>query len=458
MNVDVALLRKYNRAGPRYTSYPTAVHFTPDFGETDFVREIEATSQLAGAESRGLSLYFHLPFCKSLCYFCGCTTKVTRNRERIARYVQALKREIKTIAELAGCRRRVSQLHWGGGTPTYLLLDETRDLMACIRQHFILDDSAEASIEIDPRNLTAEHLPTLRELGFNRVSFGIQDLDSRVQRTINRIQPEELNRHVVDLSRRLNFDSINIDLIYGLPYQTLESFAKTLERIVSLGPDRLAIFNYAHVPWMKKHQSLIPEAALPSADTRLEIVKYVIERLQQHGYVYIGMDHFAKRGDDLALALSNGSLQRNFQGYTTHANTNLYGMGLSSISQLENVYAQNEKNESEYLRRANDGGVPTMLGCRLSDDDHLRRDIIMNLMCGNSVDKRAVEESYNIKFDHYFAASLEQLTELVNDGLVRDLDGCIEVTEPGRLVLRNIAMTFDSRLEAAQGTRYSRTI
>ena len=461
MKVNTDLLKKYNRPGPRYTSYPTAVHFNDSFGPSDYVGEIKDTNDDNGQHMPNLSLYFHLPFCKKLCYFCGCNMVVTKSRDRIASYLDALKLEIDATSAMIHPKRQVTQLHWGGGTPSYLTLGEIRDLMAYIYSHFNFSDAAEISIEIDPRNITDAHLPILKEVGFNRVSFGVQDLNPDVQVAINRVQPEELNRRVVEQSRELGYDSINIDLIYGLPHQTPDSFADTLERIVKLGPDRLAVFNYAHVPWMKKHQAVMPAEAMPDTEDRLKIIKNVIESLTESGYGFIGMDHFAKEEDDLTQHLRKGTLHRNFQGYTTHSDAEIYAMGVSSISQLDNVYAQNEKDEPAYCKRVLAGEIPTSGGIRLSDDDQVRRHVIMEVMCNSVVRKKEVEERFGIDFDAYFAESIARLDEFKEDNLVTTHPDRIEISEEGRLVIRNLAMAFDAYLDrdaSDAGPKYSRTI
>lgn len=458
MRVDIELLKKYNRPGPRYTSYPTAVEFSPEFTSANYTDEIRATNQ--GRNLPDLSLYFHLPFCKSLCYFCGCTTIITSNRDRIARYVETLEREIEMVGEMTNSERRVAQLHWGGGTPSYLTNEQIVRLMLLIRDRFRFDDNAEISMEIDPRNLSDDFLRIIRESGFNRVSFGVQDVNIAVQEAINRVQPQSLNRKVVRESRALGFDSVNIDLIYGLPHQTAESFSETLDAALELEPDRFAVFNYAHVPWMKKHQTVIPEDALPGVEERLAILKMAIERLTGAGYQYLGMDHFARPDDDLSVAARNGVLHRNFQGYTTHGDAEIYAMGMSSISQLNNVYAQNEKTEKRYRERVDNGELPTAVGYRLTDDDHLRRYVIMQIMCNSVIRKDTVASLFNVDFDRYFGDALGRLGEFVNDGLLRLLPDRIEVTEEGRLVVRNIALAFDahSHKKSSSTPRFSQTV
>ncbi len=459
IEVDLELLKKYSRPGPRYTSYPTAPHFHPGFTSTDFHREIVASNEKEDAPD--LSLYFHFPFCRTLCYFCGCNVVITHNPNRIERYLSYLKKEIDIISGLIHPDRKVVQLHWGGGTPTYLTPQQIRDIYGYITDRFNFAADAEISIEIDPRTITPAHLPTLREIGFNRVSYGVQDFHREVQQAINRIQTSEQNAYVIKESRRLGFDSINVDLIYGLPYQTVESYQETLDKVIELSPDRLAVFNYAHVPWLKKHQRLLPEDAMPSATERLTILKLVIERLTDAGYVYIGMDHFAKPDDELALALQDKTLYRNFQGYSTRAGADVYAMGVTAISQLNNVYAQNVKHTVEYEAKLDEGNIPTVVGYRLSEDDHIRRYVITEIMCNSRILKAAVKERYGVDFDSYFADVYDKLTPFVEDGLVSFQPDGIVVQEAGRLVIRNIAMAFDAYLEQdeKQGQPiYSRTV
>jgi oxygen-independent coproporphyrinogen-3 oxidase len=460
MNVDIDLLTKYGRPGPRYTSYPTAPQFTSDFGPEDYRAEVVATNR--GDDLPDLSLYFHIPFCNTLCYFCACNTIITHNLAKIAGYVQLLKKEIDLVGDLVNPSRKVVQFHWGGGTPSYLSPAQIMDLVAYIKDRFPFAPHAEISMEIDPRDLTPAHLPAIRKAGFNRVSFGVQDLDEKVQVAVNRVQPMELNRRVVDESRELGFDSVNIDLVYGLPHQTVDSYSRTLDKVLELSPDRLAVFNYAHVPWMKKHQRVIPVEVLPSAVERLQILKTVIERLSGAGYVYIGMDHFASQDDDLTKALNEGTLHRNFQGYTTYAGTEVYAMGITAISQLNGVYAQNVKSIPEYRLMLNEGTLPTHVGFRLDDDDKLRRYVITEIMCNNRVIKSEVKSRFGVDFDVYFSDSFAKLDEFVEDGLVSFLDDRLQVHPQGRLVIRNIAMAFDRYLRDDQSDdskqKFSRTV
>ena len=458
MRIDSEILQKYNRAGPRYTSYPPAPHFSADFGADEFRDEIVRTN--GESEPPLLSIYVHIPFCPERCYFCGCNVTITRNRRRIDRYVRYLKREINAVAKLLSPGRRVVQMHWGGGTPTYLSAEQILDLSAYIRNEFRFDDDAEVGIEADPRGLGPDHLPAIREAGFNRISLGVQDLNPIVLEAVNREQAEAETLSIIRQCREKGFRSVNLDLIYGLPYQTVESYSGTLDKIIDASPDRLAVFNYAHVPWLKKHQRVIPTHALPTSRERLDMLRMIVDRLTGAGYQYIGMDHFAKPEDELARAIDSQSLHRNFQGYTTHAEADVYAFGVSAISQLHNVYAQNVKDENVYMKRIDRGELPVELGYRLSDDDHLRRHIIMELLCNGRISKRDTERKFGIDFDDYFKDSLSELNEFVDDGLVALENGVIRVRERGRLVSRNIAMTFDAYLNAgdSDAARYSRTI
>ena len=459
MKVDVDLLTKYGRPGPRYTSYPTAPQFNDKFGPEDYRSEIVETNK--GADLADLSLYFHLPFCNTLCYFCACNTIITHNLSKIADYVALLEKEIDLVSDLIDSRRKVVQFHWGGGTPSYLSPEQIAHLVDYIKDRFPFAEDAEVSMEIDPRDLTPEHLPAIRKAGFNRVSFGLQDLDEKVQVAVNRVQPMELNRRVVEESRELGFDSVNVDLVYGLPHQTVDSYARTLDKVLEIAPDRLAVFNYAHVPWLKKHQNIIPVEALPSPEERLQILKLVIERLTGAGYVYIGMDHFAGPEDTLTKALTEGMLHRNFQGYTTYAGTEIYAMGITAISQLSGVYAQNVKSIPEYREMLELGRLPTHIGYRLDDDDKLRRYVITEIMCNNRVMKSEIESRFGVAFDEYFEDSIAKLDGFVADGLLSFHDDRLQVHPEGRLVVRNIAMAFDRYLEDGNSDpkqKFSRTV
>ncbi len=456
-NIDIDLIKKYDKPGPRYTSYPTAPHFNDGFNNEQYLASIKENN--SADNKTPLSLYFHIPFCDTLCYFCGCNMIISNNRGRISNYVDYIKREILLLKKHLSDDRVVTQLHWGGGTPTHLTPVEITYLLSFINSNFNISPNIEASCEIDPRELTFEHLKALREGGFNRISMGVQDFTHKVQVAVNRIQSEDITRQAVEWIRELEFESINLDLMYGLPHQTLETFAKTLDKIIDISPNRIAVFNYAHVPWMKKHMELINTEDLPTPDVKLQILKYTIETLTKAGYVFIGMDHFAKPDDELAIALNEKKLYRNFQGYSTQAGTDLYALGITSISQFGNIYSQNIKTEKEYFDKVDDGILPLAKGYLMSDDDVLRRDVIMSLMCDFELHFNQFEEKYKINFKEYFAKGLENLKQFVPDNLVTLEDDNIKVTEMGRLLIRNIAMSFDAFLEDDKGkVRYSRTV
>ncbi|MBM2840972.1 MAG: Coproporphyrinogen oxidase [Bacteroidetes bacterium] len=458
LQVDVGLLKKYDRPGPRYTSYPTAPLFNDSFGAGDYRRAIVDTNQ---PDSRSdLSLYFHFPFCDTLCYFCGCTMMVTRDRNRIEEYLRYLKKEIDLVAPLIASGRRVTQLHWGGGTPTHLSPDQLLDIAEYIKGSFRIDPDVEMSVEIDPRELTQKHLGVLRHVGFNRLSIGIQDFDPKVQQAVNRIQSAELISTVYKWATALEFESINFDLIYGLPLQTVASFKNTIHEVLKYKPDRIAVFNYAHVPWMKPHQKLVHPEDLPTADQKLQILKMTIEELAGHGYVYIGMDHFAKPQDELTRAQRERSLYRNFQGYSTKSNTDLYGFGMSSISHFGDVYAQNAKTLQEYYAALDAGTLATHVGYRMTEDDRIRKHIIMRLMCDLVLNKQDVEREFGIDFDEYFERSLDELQQFVDDDLLEITPYSIAIKDTGRLLLRNIAMCFDAYLDRMQMDKpvFSRTV
>ena len=455
MRIAPELLEKYSKPGPRYTSYPTAPYFTEAFGEREWREEI-ARTQSGG---RGLSLYAHIPFCDTLCYYCGCNMVATHDYTKATRYLDVLLREIDAVSGLIATGRQVAQLHWGGGTPTYLQPDDILRLGAHLHARFDFAPDVEAGCELDPRALTREHVQALKGAGFNRLSLGVQDLDDRVQRAVNRVQPEALVREVFGWMRAEGFDSINIDLMVGLPHQTVESFSTTLDKIVDIGPDRLAVFGYAHVPWMKKHQKLIVQSDLPDFATRIALQQLMLERLAAAGYVYIGMDHFAKPDDELVKAQREKTLYRNFQGYTTHKDCDIYAFGVSAISQTEDVYVQNRKRVADYEERVGAGHLATKRGVRVSRDDKIRRDAILNLMCDMELDRAAFARKWDLDFDAYFSEALAELAELERDALVQVDGAAIRVTEPGRMFLRNIAMCFDAYLkQALEQPRYSKTV
>ena len=452
--VDLDLVRKYNVPGPRYTSYPPATHFSDQVSHDDIIEGIRANNRTA----RDLSLYVHLPFCYSLCWYCGCTTVITPQQAQSATYLKYLDREMELMSDLLHPDRRVVQLHFGGGTPTFLLPDEIRALGALIHRRFQLDPDIEAGVEIDPRRLTRDHLVALHEVGFNRASMGVQDHDAVVQKAVHRIQPFEQSQAAVNWAREVGFRSVNIDLIYGLPHQTPQSFERTLDEVLTLEPDRFAVFNYAYVPWIKPAQKIIKESTLPSAATKLQLLKLTIEKLTGSGYVYIGMDHFARADDELALAQKRKTLQRNFQGYSTRGGADIYAFGMSSISQTENLYWQNHKDLPEYYGRLDDGRLPLAKGFFLSDDDRQRRIIIMRLMCDFSLDYPQMSALLGLDFEAQFAPELASLADLEADGLLRRSASGFVVTDLGRLFIRNIAMRFDAHLPKETERRYSRTV
>ncbi|HLP17355.1 MAG TPA: oxygen-independent coproporphyrinogen III oxidase [Bacteroidota bacterium] len=457
-SVDIGLLRKYSGPGPRYTSYPTAPVFTPEFGPREYSQAIEETNHAENTSP--LSLYFHFPYCDTLCYFCGCTMLVTNHREQIREYNEYLKKEIEMIAPRIGRHRTVSQLHWGGGTPSYLDPDEIRDVGLFIRNRFRFDEDIEAGVEIDPRGLTIDHMKALKESGFNRVSMGVQDFNLKVQEAVNRVQPESITRDAINWSRDLGFHSVNLDLIYGLPYQTIDTFAETVDKVIDIAPDRLAVFNYAHVPWLKPHQKLILPETLPSLEQKLEIFKMTIEKLVAAGYWNVGMDHFAKQTDELAMAQKNRTLYRNFQGYSTKSGCDLYGFGMSAIGQFRDTYQQNQKTVRDYFKALDAGMIPTHLGYRMTADDHIRKDVIMKLMCDMELNKAEIERAHSIVFDEYFASSLPKLGQFIEDGLVTHTRDAIHVHGMGRIIIRNIAMCFDAYIDKLMAEKpiFSKTV
>lgn len=454
---DTQLIKKYDIAGPRYTSYPTAVQFTPDFTEADY-RAQAAQSNKSG---RDLSLYFHLPFCDTICYYCACNKVITKDRTKANPYLEMLHKEIAMQGELFDSSRKVNQLHWGGGTPTFISHQQMEELMQVTRQHFNLhdDDSGEYSIEIDPREVSRESIKLLRDIGFNRMSLGVQDFDPAVQKAVNRIQSEEQTLTALNSAREFGFKSISTDLIYGLPLQTADSFAITLQRIIEISPDRISLFNYAHMPELFKPQRRINEDDMPSAEIKLEILKQSIEQLTSAGYVYIGMDHFAKPDDELCIAQQQGKLYRNFQGYATHADCDLIGMGITSIGTIDNSFSQNVKTLDEYQVLINSDKLAVFRGVIIDQDDLLRRDVIMQLICHFNLNFSDIETKHNIKFSDYFADEIKKLATMCDDGLIEMDKQSIRVTAKGRLLIRNICMTFDRYIKSPQNNqRFSKAI
>lgn len=455
LKVDLALVEKYNQPGPRYTSYPPATKFT-DAVTWDALRErIEANNKT----ERGLSLYFHIPFCETLCWFCGCTTVITLNHERGMGYVEALGREVAHMAPFINKKRKAVQLHFGGGSPTFLRPDEIRRLGEIIHKNFEFASDIEASVEVDPRRLTRDHVVALAEIGFNRASMGVQDFNPQVQEAVHRIQPVEMTQQALDWMRELGFHSVNLDLIYGLPHQTVASFDHTLDTVLRMQPDRLAVFSYAHVPWIKPAQKILQAKVLPTAEVKLQILKTVIERLTENDrYIYIGMDHFAKPNDELAIAQRNKQLQRNFQGYSTRAGSDIYAFGMSSISQIPDAYWQNEKELAPWQTAVDAGRAPLHKAYFVTPEDNIRRETIMRVMCDLSLDFAAMSQKLGINFAEHFASELASLAPYETDGLVKRTAGGLEVTETGRLFIRNIAMCFDNTLAPVGERRHSRTI
>jgi oxygen-independent coproporphyrinogen-3 oxidase len=453
---DQELIRKYDRSGPRYTSYPTAVQFRESFSEADY-RHAARRGNLAG---RPLSLYFHIPFCDTVCFYCACNKVATKDRSKAQPYLDLLYRELQMQSDLMDAGRVVEQLHWGGGTPTFISHAQMRELMAQTRKYFTLadDDAGEYSIEIDPREASADTIALLREIGFNRLSLGVQDFDERVQKAVNRLQTEEETLAVLDAARACGFRSVSIDLIYGLPHQTAERFARTLDRVLAVGPDRLSIFNYAHLPRMFSPQRRIHEDALPSPQEKLDILQGTMHKLTDAGYVYIGMDHFARPEDELAVAQRDHSLYRNFQGYSTHANCDLLGLGITSIGMVDNTYAQNVKTLDAYADKINAGQLPMFRGVTLTPDDELRRDVITRLICHFELDFSEVEHQWQIVFADYFSAELALLGDMQNDGLLQLDQQGIRVLPAGRFLIRNICMPFDAYLQGKQTDSFSKVI
>lgn len=450
------LIRKFDTLGPRYTSYPTADRFNTGFTEQSCLAHLVQRANKSG--NPPLSIYVHLPFCESLCYFCACNKIITKEHGRVAEYLRYLDKEMALVAARIGPDRKAVQLHLGGGTPTFFTADELGQLMAMLRSHFDFTPDAELGVEIDPRTVGEGTLAMLAGLGFNRNSFGVQDFDPAVQQAVNRIQPLEMVEKAVEESRKANFKSINADLIYGLPKQTLESFGRTLDSLIRLAPDRIALYNYAHLPQRFKAQRLIDDSDLPSAEERLQIFLMSMQRLLDAGYVYIGLDHFSKPDDELNKARLNKSLHRNFQGYTTRAECDLIGFGVSAISKVGNSYSQSVRTVNAYYERLDQGRLPIEKGFELSQDDVLRRDIIMTLMCSAPVEIDAINRDYGIDFNSYFAHELTLLKQYEEAGLITINPAAIRVTAKGRLFVRASGMVFDKYLTQPTTSTYSKLI
>lgn len=453
---NTSLIQRYDLAGPRYTSYPTAPQFRESFSEKTLLNAIVQSNDL----SRPLSLYFHIPFCDTLCYYCGCNKVVTHNKGRALPYLERMIQEMALYAEQIDSNRQVQQIHWGGGTPTFISDSEMSLLMKSTRRLFKLADDAqgEFSIEIHPGRVSIQTMAHLRQLGFNRVSMGIQDFDTRVQNAVNRFNSQEQVANLVQALRRQNYRSISMDLIYGLPLQTCHSLKQTLNKVIDLSPERLSVFNYAHLPHLFKSQKLIREEDLPSPAQKLEMLHQCIEQLQSAGYIYIGMDHFAKPGDELVLAQERGDLQRNFQGYSTHGDCDLLAFGVSSISKINNVYVQNAKDLNRYQQHLDQSLLPIEKGFSLNSEDQLRAFVINQLICHFHLDFALVMREFGVDVSHHFQYELTQLQPMVEDGLISIGHNQLQVHNSGRMLIRRICMVFDEYLNNSQQIRYSKII
>lgn len=466
LEVPKELLARYATSAPRYTSYPTAVDWEKDperaFDPTTYGDRLAAAAEARPDEA--ISLYTHIPYCAELCLFCGCNVQISRSDERRERYLEAVEQELRFVERTGIQQREVKQFHWGGGTPTSLDPDQLERLFGSIMSRFRMAEGAEVSIEVDPRVTTPEQIERLAGLGFNRVSMGVQDFEPDVQSAIKRVQSEEMTRNVIQSAREAGMESINIDLIYGLPHQTRDGFKRTVETTLDIGPERVALFHYAHVPWMKKHQAAMDTEAMPSAEQKLDLFSDSIEAFDAAGYVYLGLDHFALPDDELSVAAADGSLHRNFMGYTTQRGREMVSLGVSSIGEVDGCYVQNIANEPEYVRDVTERGFATYRGHVMTAEDQLRRDIILELMCNGRVDKRRIEAEHSVDFDATFALELEELRVPAADGLVTLGADLIELTPIGQVLMRNVAVPFDrylrerkARGESGQST-FSKTL
>ena len=454
--LDFAKFIKYSKPGPRYTSYPTALEFSDAFTYETYINRLQNQDP-----SRPLSLYFHLPFCRNACYFCGCNVVFTSKVEKMERYIDYLKRELAILSRHVDTSREVIQMHFGGGTPTFFSAEQLKEIILAIKSHFKnFRDDAEISCEIDPRHINEAQMKMMSEEGFNRVSFGIQDFNEKVQVAVHRVQPYDITKHAMELARKYNMVSVNVDLIYGLPYQTLETFKETLRLSLSLNPDRFAVFNYAHVPWLKKTMRKIDETTLPLPDEKLQIMQYTIDYLTENGYRMIGMDHFAKPEDELFKAIEKGELHRNFQGYTTKGGADLIGVGLTSIGEGVDYYAQNFKEMKEYEAAIDADRLPFERGVELNEDDKIRQYVIMELMSNFKLDIRRFEAAFGISFKEYFGDAIERLKPFADEALITMDEDEIVCSETGTLLIRNIAMEFDAYMNKHAGSKktFSKTV
>ena len=454
--IDFKKFEKYSKPGPRYTSYPTAPEFTESFSQEDLINYFKNQDS-----NRNLSLYLHLPFCRSACYFCGCNVIFTSKEDKKTTYLKYLKKELNILKQHLNTSRKVTQMHFGGGTPTYFSPEQLQTVISMIKEVFPnFSADAEISCEVDPRYFTKEHMDVLKAGGFNRLSFGVQDTNEEVQKTIHRIQPYETTQNVMKIARDAGIKSINIDLIYGLPHQNKKTFHKTIEQVIKLNPDRLAVFNYAHVPWLMKTMRKFDESTFAPPSEKLEILKDTIEFFTTNGYKMVGMDHFAKPEDELFKAIEKGELHRNFQGYTTKGGADLIGIGVTSIGNGADYYAQNFKDLKQYETAIDNGDLPIFKGYKLSDDDILRQYIIMELMSNFSLNIKRVEENFNIDFNEYFDDALKALNEFIEAKLVEITEEKIQVSQTGTMLIRNICMPFDAYLNKIpeDKRRFSKTI
>jgi len=456
MNLDFAKFTKYSKPGPRYTSYPTALEFSDSYKYDQYIQKLESQDP-----SRPLSLYFHLPFCKNACYFCGCNVVFTSKEDKMLRYIEYLKRELKILSQHLDCNRKVIQMHFGGGTPTFFSAEQLKTVIDEIKSYFPnFVEGAEISCEIDPRHINEDQMRVMSEAGFNRVSFGIQDFNEKVQVAVHRVQPYNVTKDAMDLARKYNMVSVNTDLIYGLPYQTLETFKETLSLALTLNPDRFAVFNYAHVPWLKKTMRKIDETTLPLPDEKLQIMQYTIDFLTSNGYKMIGMDHFAKPEDELFKAIEKGELHRNFQGYTTKGGADLIGVGLTSIGEGVDSYNQNFKDMPSYEAAIDAGKLPFERGVVLNEDDQIRQYVIMELMSNFKLDIKRFEKLYDVDFKTYFSDALEELQPFADEGLITISKKYIKCSQTGTLLIRNIAMPFDAYMHQHKANKntFSKTV
>lgn len=456
MELDYTKFLKYSKPGPRYTSYPTALEFSDEYAYDEYIKKLESQDS-----TRPISLYFHLPFCKNACYFCGCSVVFTSKEDKMLRYMEYLKRELEILSKHLDCKREVIQMHFGGGTPTFFSAEQLKIIIDEIKSYFPnFVASAEISCEIDPRHINEDQMKVMSEAGFNRMSFGIQDFNEKVQVAVHRVQPYSITKDAMDLARKYNMVSVNVDLIYGLPYQSLETFKETLTLALTLNPDRFAVFNYAHVPWLKKTMRKIDETTLPEPDEKLAIMQYTIDFLSSNGYKMIGMDHFAKPEDDLFKAIEIGELHRNFQGYTTKGGADLIGVGLTSIGEGSDSYNQNFKAMSEYEKAIDGGKLPFERGVVLNKDDIIRQNVIMELMSNFKLDIKRFDKQFGVEFQTYFSDAIKTLKPFVEDGLIVMNESKIECSQTGMLLVRNIAMAFDAYMHhhSANKKTFSKTV